>query len=338
MMEQKVYMNEQLKAILKRNRVLEVLFTSCSVFCCFGVHFILRSQAEIEHALKHNQKIKKTEEEYEAAWEAANLIDNQANGVTGAGPQAAEADTEQAELPPDNYYHEQLRRLSAKSPLSTTKFVPPAGNRSAKGSKGGSRAGSRGGSRDSSRDRGSPSRSRAASPGSPSPLRPGALSGVLRNAEGLSGKGEIEGGGEEGLGDGEEELDEFQRSEPLGFLPVQSQAAAGPAAVSSSSAFAFPSSSRQLQPSSSLPMIRQQPQQQQQQQSLKMVSTQQSTKSTQQRIPKQETVPTETARWREKRKIKQQRRDQEELNNFLKHKYVQFCVYYQNMVSFDKCC
>ncbi|KAJ1431013.1 hypothetical protein B484DRAFT_45165 [Ochromonadaceae sp. CCMP2298] len=107
MMEQKQYMNQQLKAILKRNRVLE---------------------AEIEYALNENQRSNKQEQDI-ATWSQQQDSAGQEEEV-GFGGGEGDLDDEQ-EGGPMNFYQNHLVRESAKSPLSTTMFVPsPSGKRS----------------------------------------------------------------------------------------------------------------------------------------------------------------------------------------------------------------
>ena len=280
-------------------------------------YFLHILQAEIDHALKHNQKIKITEQENEAAWEAANNIEDQGEAVPAA-PLAMETEAEaEPELLPDNFYHEQLRRLSAKSPLSTTKFVPPTGSRSAKGSKSGSKTGSRTGSRDSSRDGRSPSRSRTASP--VSPQRPGALQKVV-SGNTLSGpispspgQGKLQ---KDVEGEGDDKLDDFQRNDST-YVQHQHQHQQHKQQQRSTHD-PFPP----LQQSSSLPLLHHSQSQVNLLPSSKMAQSQQSQAQWQsQRIPKQEVMPAGTARLRDKLRSKQQKHNQEELKNFLKHKY-----------------
>lgn len=223
---------------------------------------------------------------------------------------AADTD-EERELPPDNFYHEQLRRLSAKSPLSTTKFVPPVGPKSGKGSKTGSKTGSRAGSRDSSRER-SPTRSRAASPGSPTQGVVNMIMSqrVTSSPFGVSGKAGAGGGAQGDEADQqeaeEEELDDFQRNDNPRSVPQARQQGTG-------ATDSFP-----MQQSSSLPTLHHSESQ------INLLPNQPLTQSQTQsrRIPKQEVQPAGTVRLKEKLRSKQQRHNQEELQTFLKHKLV----------------
>ena len=110
--------------------------------------------------------MKLTEDQNDALlWDEQKALHDATNFLYDSSQQL-----QQKELPPDNYYHEQLRRVSEQQPLSTSVFVPPANGKSSRGrsSRGSSRAGSRPTSRNSSRGSSrSVSPTRTSTPGSP---------------------------------------------------------------------------------------------------------------------------------------------------------------------------
>lgn len=255
-------------------------------------------QAEIEHALKYNQKLKTDNANEEKLWlENPNMEDpltltdgaqTSGNGPTMFGP------VEEDPLPPDNFYHEQLRRQMQSSPLSTVNFVPTPNARTR-----GSRSGSKlGGSRGSSR-----SSQRSASPKSPHRNASISAAGLastkldMRAAlDTFNGGFDDYAGGQVRSADQDEYFDDFPQQ------PTQSQKA--------------PKQATQQVP------VQEQPQQQTAQPGAG------ATRRSSSGIPKAASVSTAAQRAQRKQRLLQQQQAKQQLIDFLKHKCALLSYYH----------